>query len=139
MMARFVIAAFATVIIWLMFRGPVSFTVESALLFLAALLGFYMVIWSDLLFDVFGGDNYTYGLVAKAVSFIGFLITLIAALRGYYLIQVAPETSGIVSPFNWVVVVIGLFVPFWLPIASRWNVAPLPHKNIRREFEDPRQ
>jgi len=138
-MARFIVAAFASLIIWLMFRAPISFTLESALLLLAALASCNMVIWSDLLFDVFGGDNYTYGLVAKAVSFIGFLVTLAAALRGYYLIRVASDTYGIVSPFNWVVVVLGLFVPLWLPIASRWNVAPLPQKNIRRKFEDPRQ
>jgi hypothetical protein len=138
-MARFVIAAFASVIIWLMFSAPTSFTAESALLISCALFGFYMVLWNDLIFDVFGGDNYTYGLVAKAVSFIGFLITLVAALRGYYLIWVSPTVSGIVSPFNWVVVMLGLFVPLWLPIASRWEAAPLPHKNSRREYEDPRQ
>ena len=138
-MARFVVAAFATVVIWLMFGGPNSFTTEAALLFMAALLSCYMVIWNNLIFQLFDGDGYTYGIASKSVAFIGFIMTLIASLRGYYLTKALPIGSGIVSPFNWIAVVLGLFVPFWLPIASRRSVTPLPRKSTRREFEDPQQ
>ncbi|MDE1918251.1 MAG: hypothetical protein KGJ57_20655 [Sphingomonadales bacterium] len=137
-MGRFVVAVFATLIIWMMFRCPLQFTPQSALLVLSALLGCYMVIWNDVLFAIFDSDGYTYGNVARAVAFVGFLVTLVAALRGYYLLALAPEGAGIVSPFNWIFVVLGIFISFSLPLASRRVVASLPDKSVRRDFEDPR-
>lgn len=137
-MARLIVAAFLALGVWLLFGAPTFFTLRTMLLFLAPIISVVMMVWNENIFRFFSSDSYTYSLLGKTLSGFGFLLTLSSALWAYYVYFPLGELVHVKVPaFLWIGMLIGLFIPLCLPLATRRPTAPLPGKDVRRDYVDP--
>ncbi len=137
-MARFIVATFLAFGLWLLFGAPTTFTIRTALVLMAPIASGWMVIWSDAIFRLFSADSYTYALLGKSLNVLGFLMTLSSALWAFYAyLPLAQITQVKVPAFLWIGMLIGLFVPLCLPLATGRSTRSLPSKEVRRDYADP--
>lgn len=137
-MARFIVATVLGFGLWLLFGAPTTFTFSTALVLMAPIASGWMVIWSDAIFRLFTADSYTYALLGKALNAVGFLMTLSSALWAFYAyLPLAHMAQVKVPAFLWIGMLIGLFVPLCLPLATARPTPSLPSKKVRRDYADP--
>ena len=137
-MARFIVAAFLALVLLLLFGAPTTFTFRTVLVLMAPIASGWMVIWSDAIFRLFSSDSYTYAVLGKTLNAFGFLITLSSALLAFYAYLPLAQMAQVKVPaFLWIGMLVGLFVPLCLPLATRRSTPSLPGKEVRRDYADP--
>lgn len=137
-MTRLIVAGFLTFGLWLLFGAPLTFTFRTALILIAPIASGLMVIWSDAIFRLFSADSYTYALLGKTLNGVGFMMTLSSALWAFYgYLPLAQMAQVKVPAFLWIGMLIGLFVPLCLPLATGRSTPSLPVKKVRRDYADP--
>ncbi len=123
--------------IWLLYGAP-DLTLQGNLaLFIVVVLHLYCVIWYRMIFAMFSGDSFAYGMVALGINISSFITTFISGFFTFLFFDKSIQTLGMISPYSWGFIALGFFVTTTIPIVSSRHVHPLPKSTSRREYEDP--
>lgn len=127
----------APLISWLLLGAPRLDLAGNLSLFVVLVAHFYVVIWNDLVFQVFRGDRFTFGAVAMALNLVSVVTNFLAVWFTLHHAAKRIEHVTDISPYSWGIIALSLFVTIIFPVLTHRNVAPLPSAADRRVFEDP--
>lgn len=127
----------APLISWLLLGAPRLDLAGNLALFVVLVAHFYVVIWNDLVFQVFRGDLLTYGAVAMTLNFVSVVTNFLAVWFTLHHAVKRIEHISDISTYSWGIIALSLFVTIIFPVLTHRNVAPLPSAANRRDFEDP--
>ena len=110
----------------------------NALIFAVTGLHLGLVIWNREIFRVFRGDEFTYGMVTMGMNILSLLWTVVSSLIivSVYGREIAALSS--LPSMVWGIMSLGLLGAVLLPVLSTRSVAPLPDRDERRTYENPR-
>jgi hypothetical protein len=131
----FCVISFAT---WLIYGAPSLSMTGNALIFAVTGLHLGLVIWNREIFRVFRGDEFTYGMVTMGMNILSLLWTVVSGLIivSVYGREIAALSS--LPSMVWGIMSLGLLGAVLLPVLSTRSVAPLPDRDERRTYENPR-
>jgi hypothetical protein len=123
---------------WLLMGGPGPETAGSLIIFVFLSLHLLVVIWNRATFKLFGGDDFTYGMVTMAINLLSFIYSSIIGLCIFYFYGLAIPNFSSIPKYLWGVLALGLIGNFVIQMLTTKHVDPLPDRDERREFEKPR-
>ena len=128
---------FLSVIYWFLCGGPNFIEYPASLgYFILGLIFLLCMLWTDSLFTLFNGDNYTYGAAGKGIAlFIGSPAIIIIA----FLVRVDSNMISIPQWLNNVgigFILLGLLTILSVPAMTSNSPNPLPSKESRRSYND---
>ena len=131
---------------WLLLGGPELLS-NSANLFVFSVVSLHLlvVIWNRLIFNILGGDVYTYGTVNFALNVLGCTYTLLVSAILFHKLGVFQWIWGeaLISNLSDVpkafigLACLGLLFSLLIPMLTVRAVSPLPKKSDRRDCETP--
>lgn len=125
-------------IMWLLMGGPGPEKAGSLIIFIFLALHLVVVIWNRATFKLFGGDDFTYGMVTMAINLFSFIYSLIVGWGIFYFYGLAIPNFSSIPTYLWGVLALGLIGSFVIQMLTTKHVDPLPDRDDRREFEKPR-
>ena len=120
--------------------APVNASVEgrSAARILDGNLGQVVIIWNRATFKLFGGDEFTYGMVTQSINMLSFIYSVIITFVIFHFYGQSIPSFDSVPKYLWGALTIGLIGSFTIQMLSTKHVEPLPDRDDRRVFEKPR-
>ncbi|TSA44423.1 hypothetical protein D4R49_00170 [bacterium] len=135
--ATIVLSVALPVVVWLLFGAPDLSLSGNLALFAIVILHLYAVIYVGSIFAWFGGDRFTYTMVAVSINGVSFLTTFVMGLITVWMFDRKVQSLELVSPLVWAVICIGFLVTIAIPMVTPRIQAPLPRASERRDFENP--
>jgi hypothetical protein len=127
--------SFAT---WLLIGGPGLEAAGSLVIFFFLVLHLLVIIWNRATFKLFGGDEFTYGMVTQSINMLSFIYSLIITFVIFHFYGQSIPSFDSVPKYLWGALTIGLIGSFTIQMLSTKHVEPLPDRDDRRVFEKPR-
>ncbi len=123
--------------IWLLIGGPGLESAGSLVIFVFLVIHLLVIIWNRATFRLFGGDDFTYGMVTQSINMLSLVYSLIITFIIFnFYGQSIPSFSSI-PKYLWGALTLGLIGSFAIQMLSTKHVDPLPDRNDRRVFEKP--
>lgn len=128
---------FLSIIYWFLCGGPNFFDHLASLGYFALGLAYIScMIWTEVLFDLFNGDRYTYGAAAKGIT-LAFGSPAVITIA--FLIRIDSNLINIPSWLNNIGIgftLLGFLPILSVPMMSTNSVDALPSQQSRREYDD---
>ena len=131
----FGVVSFAT---WLIYGTPNLSMAGNALIFAVTVLHLGVVIWNREIFRMFRGDAFTYGMVTIGMNILSLLWTAVGGLVIVAVYGRDISTLSRLPSMVWGIMSLGLLGAVLLPALSTRSVVPLPDRDERRTYENPR-
>jgi hypothetical protein len=137
MAAKIVFSLVLPPLVWLVYGAPHLSLAGNLALLTVISVHLYLVIWSDLVWSLFGADRFTYRMAGMGLNFTTLSITLaLGAYLSYSANKQLVRVSSI-APSSWAIFGLAILATLLVPMLSSNRVSPLPKISERREFENP--
>ena len=123
---------------WLVYGAPALQMPGNVLVVGCTILHIFIVIWNKEVFALFRGDAFTYGMVGLGINLASLGWTIGAGILILYLYGKEINSLGIVPPFVWGGLCLGLIGSLLIPMLTTNGTSPLPNRDSRRDYELPR-
>ena len=123
---------------WLLIGGPGLDASGSLVIFAFLLLHLLMIIWNRATFKLFGGDDFTYGMVTQSINMLSFFYSVAITFIIFHFYGQSIPSFDSVPKYLWGALTLGLIGSFAIQMLSTKHVDPLPDRDERRVFEKPR-
>jgi hypothetical protein len=123
--------------IWLLIGGPGLEAAGSLVIFVFLVLHMLVIIWNRATFRLFGGDEFTYGMVTQSINMLSFFYSLIITFIIFHFYGQSIPSFSSIPKYLWGALTLGLIGSFAIQMLSTKHVDPLPELNDRRVFEKP--
>ena len=123
--------------IWLLIGGPGLESAGSLVIFVFLVLHLLVIIWNRATFRLFGGDDFTYGMVTQSINMLSFVYSLIITFIIFHFYGQSIPSFSSIPKYLWGALTLGLIGSFAIQMLSTKHVDPLPDRNDRRVFEKP--
>jgi hypothetical protein len=124
--------------IWLLIGGPGLEAAGSLVIFVFLVFHLLVIIWNRATFRLFGGDEFTYGMVTQSINMLSFVYSLIITFIIFHFYGQSIPSFGSIPKYLWGALALGLIGSFAIQMLSTKHVDPLPDTTDRRVFEKPR-
>jgi hypothetical protein len=123
---------------WLLMGGPGLEAAGSLVIFAFLVVHLIAIIWNSATFRLFGGDEFTYGMVTQSINMLSFVYSVIVTFVIFHLYGKSIPTFDAIPKYLWAVLSLGMVGSFAIQMLSTKHAIPLPDRDARREFEKPR-
>jgi hypothetical protein len=124
--------------IWLLIGGPGLEAAGSLVIFSFLIIHLLTIIWNRETFKLFGGDEFTYGMVTQSINMLSFIYSLVITFVIFHFYGQSIQSFGSIPKYLWGALTLGLIGSFAIQIQSTRHVEPLADRDDRRVFEKPR-
>ena len=123
---------------WLLIGGPGLEASGSLVIFVFLVLHLIVIIWNRSTFKLFGGDEFTYGMVTQSINMLSFIYSVIITFIIFHYYGQSIPSFDSVPKYLWGALTLGLIGSFAIQMLTTKHVEPLPDRDERRVFEKPR-
>jgi len=127
-----------TFAIWLLIGGPGLDSVGTLLIFVFLVIHLLVIIWNRATFKIFGGDEFTYGMVSQSLNMLSFFYSLVITFVIFHFYGKSIPHFDDVPTYLWGALTLGMIGSFTIQGVSSKNVSRLPERSNRRVFEKPK-